>query len=65
MRGLGYIAPEADRVCEMCGTITECRPYGPNHEQICFDCAMSTPEMKAMAEKRMGEYIFGEKPILN
>ncbi len=62
MSGLGFIAPEPDQACEMCGKIDECRPYGPNYEQICFDCAHSTPEMKAVAEKRMAEYIFGEKP---
>ncbi len=64
MSGRGFIAQEADQVCEMCGAVAECRPYGPNHEEICFDCAMSTPEMKAMAEKRMAEYIFGDKETL-
>lgn len=61
MSGPGFIAPESDQACEMCGVIAECRPYGPNGEQICFDCATSTPEMEAIAEKRMREYIFGEK----
>ena len=60
MSGRGYIAEEPDTMCAFCGTITECRPYGADHEQICFDCAMSTPERKAMAERRMAEYIFGE-----
>ncbi len=58
MSGLGIIAEEAPRMCEMCGTIDECRPYGANYEQVCFDCAMKDPET---AEKRMAEYIFGEK----
>ncbi len=62
MSGRGFIASEPDQVCELCGKIDECRPYGPNYEQICFDCAQSTPEMKSIAEKRMGEYIFGDKP---
>lgn len=61
MSGRGFIAPEPDTVCEFCGSITECRPYGPNDEQICFDCATATPEAEAMAKRKMGVYIFGEK----
>lgn len=60
MSGRGFIAPEPEQMCEMCGKIDECRPYGPEGEQLCFDCATSTPEMKAIAEKRMREYIFGD-----
>lgn len=60
MSGRGFIAREEDTVCEVCGTIDECRPYGPNGEQVCFNCAMATPESKAIAEKRMAAYIFGE-----
>ena len=61
MSGLGYIAPEPETACEVCGKIDECRPYGPNDEQICFDCAMATPESKAIAERKMAAYIFGEQ----
>lgn len=61
MSGRGIIAQEPDQMCEACGKIDECRPYGPNNEQICFDCAMSTPESKAIAEKKMAQYIFGEE----
>lgn len=60
MSGRGYIAPEPDTMCAHCGTITECRPYGANYEQICFECAMRTPEQEAITERRMAEYIFGE-----
>lgn len=60
MSGRGFIAHEVATVCEMCGVIAECRPYGPNDEQICFDCATSTPEMEAIAEKKMKAYISGE-----
>ena len=59
MSGLGFIALELDTVCELCGTIAECRPYGPNYEQVCFDCGMKDEET---TKKRMAEYIFGEKP---
>ena len=58
MSGPGFIAPQPDEACEMCGAIAECRPYGPNNENICFDCAMKDKET---TEKKMGEYIFGEK----
>jgi hypothetical protein len=59
MSGHGVIAQEPDQMCEMCGKIDECRPYGLNNEQICFDCAMATPKSKAIAEKKMAAYIFG------
>lgn len=59
MSGPGIISAEPDQVCEVCGNIDECRPYGPNGEQICFNCGMKDPET---TRKKMGEYIFGEKP---
>ncbi len=57
MSGLGYIAEEPMRMCELCGVIEECRPYGANNEQICFDCAMKDEET---TERKMAVYIFGE-----
>lgn len=57
MSGLGFIAEELPQVCEMCGAIEECRPYGPNGEQICFECGMKDEET---TKKKMSEYIFGE-----
>lgn len=58
MSGKGFIAEEAPQRCEMCGVIDECRPYGPNKEQICFDCAMTLDQ--DLIKKQMAEYIFGE-----
>jgi hypothetical protein len=29
-----------DGRCELCGKQAELRPYGPNNESICFNCAM-------------------------
>lgn len=60
MSGRGFIAPELETVCELCGKIDECRPYGPNSEQICFDCATSSPEMEEIVKKKMMSYIFGD-----
>jgi len=31
---------EPDGKCEMCGEVEELRPYGPNGENVCFDCGM-------------------------
>jgi hypothetical protein len=28
----------------MCGNTDELRPYGPNGERVCFDCAMKDEE---------------------
>jgi hypothetical protein len=60
MSGRGFIAPQMDEICEMCGIVAECRPYGPNSENICFDCAMKDEETKAVTERKMSEYIFGD-----
>jgi len=59
MSGRGFIAVEEDRVCELCGKVAECRPYGPNCEQICFQCATKDQET---TEARMAQYLFGENP---
>lgn len=61
MSGPGFIAEEPEQACQLCGKIDECRPYGPNDEQICFDCATSTPEMEAIVEKKMAKYLFGKE----
>ena len=57
MSGRGIIMEEPPQTCELCGVIEECRPYGPNKEQICFDCAMKDEETTI---KRASQYLFGE-----
>lgn len=57
MSGKGFIAPEEDSRCELCGKIEETRPYGPNGERVCFDCGMKD---EAAAQRQMRRYIFGE-----
>lgn len=59
MSGLGVIQEQPPECCEMCGKIDECRPYGPNGENICFECATTKCDM-AQVEKRMAKHIFGE-----
>lgn len=34
------IQAEVDSRCELCGTVAETRPYGPNGEEVCFACGM-------------------------
>ena len=58
MSGRGVIAQEPAQMCEMCGIVEECRPYGPNDENICFDCAMKD---EATAERKMADHIFGKQ----
>jgi hypothetical protein len=48
--GVPVIAVERDRRCTACGKVDECRPYGKDGAQVCFGCAMATPESKAEAE---------------
>ncbi len=57
MTSRGIICEEPPRMCEMCGAIEECRPYGSNDEQICFECAMLD---EATTERKMAAYIFGD-----
>lgn len=45
------LEPPPSEVCEFCGEQDELRPYGPNGEWVCFDCAMLDEE--AAGEKFM------------
>lgn len=58
MSSLGIIFEEPPQRCESCGMIEETRPYGLNHEEICFACAMKDP---ALTEIRMKELLFGDE----
>jgi len=42
------IAVQAPEVCDLCGKTAECRPYGPNGENVCFPCGMQD---RAAAER--------------
>jgi hypothetical protein len=35
---------EKPQQCDLCGKIAELRPYGPNGECVCFECAMKDEE---------------------
>ena len=34
------IAEQPPGRCALCGAVEETRPYGPNGEDVCFDCGM-------------------------
>jgi len=57
MSGPGFIKEQTPEACQLCGAIDECRPYGPNGENICFECGMKDEET---TRKQMAKYIFGE-----
>ena len=46
------IEREPDRVCEQCGAVGECRPWGPKGEQICADCG-EKPGNRASVEAHL------------
>ena len=50
--------------CEFCGKLEELRPYGPNNERICLDCATKTPEAEAIATRKFQERIAGQDIVI-
>jgi hypothetical protein len=59
VNGIPIIEAEPDLICFQCGKIAETRPYGPNGEEICFECAMKDEETTA---KMCGIKLFGDSP---
>lgn len=55
-RGIIEATPPAK--CELCGKIAELRPYGPNGENVCFQCGMK--DEKA-AERKFRKLVLGEE----
>ena len=41
-------------ICEMCSKFDDLRPFGPKHENICFDCAIKDKET---TNKRIAEFM--------
>jgi formylmethanofuran dehydrogenase subunit E len=56
--GKVFIYAEKPQQCDACGEIAELRPYGPNGECICFNCAMKD---EPTTKKMMGKVLFGEQ----
>jgi hypothetical protein len=61
MSTLGFIEAEPDGICEVCGKIDETRPYGPNGEEVCFDCGLKD---WAAVERGIKRFVLGEAPKL-
>lgn len=60
MSGKGFITEDQfHEACELCGRVTELRPYGPNGEDICFSCGMKDQEATKAGMRKL---VFGEKP---
>ena len=38
------ILSNKEGICELCGITGDLRPYGPNGENICYDCGMNDEE---------------------
>jgi hypothetical protein len=55
----GLIEAEPQGVCDLCDKVAETRPYGPNGEEICFQCGQRDV---VTTEKSMGQFLFGAKP---
>lgn len=52
------------RACCHCGSEdAELRPYGPGGRDVCFDCAMGTPERKAQTERAYSRQLGMAGPV--
>lgn len=56
------IEEEADRTCELCGALEECRPYGPTGEQVCFSCGMKDEDA---ADRAIDSRLLGRPEVLH
>ena len=54
------IEAEDDSRCELCGKISETRPYGPNGERICWECGNKSPEARKARDKKFAELLNGK-----
>jgi len=43
--------------CQLCGKEAETRPYGPNGEEVCFQCGTKDEEA---AKRQFGRILFGD-----
>jgi hypothetical protein len=48
-----YIEDTPPATCELCGVVSELRPYGPGGKWICFDCGMKDKETTNAAFKAL------------
>lgn len=53
----GVIEATEPRKCDLCGRRAETRPYGPNGENVCFQCGMKNEEA---AERQFSRLVLGK-----
>lgn len=57
MSGRGFIAEDPfHEACDLCGKVDELRPYGPQGEEVCFECAMKD---EAAAKRGFRKLVLG------
>jgi len=56
MKHVTMIHPKV-AACDLCGKVEELRPYGPNGESVCFDCAMKDEEA---AKRQLAKLLSGQ-----
>lgn len=49
--------------CRYCGKEKDLRPYGPGGAQVCFKCAMETPERKKTTEDQFKAALEADGPV--
>ena len=57
--GMLIIKDEPPQQCDLCGTIAELRPYGPNGAAICFACGLKNLGATVAAFKRRLDHVEG------
>jgi len=50
-------AESEHQYCQLCGKGAETRPYGPNGEEVCFQCGMKDEKT---TKKQFGRILFGD-----
>ena len=58
VNGIPVIEAEPELICFQCGRIAETRPYGPNGEELCYECGMKDVDT---TNRMMGKVLFGDK----
>jgi len=57
----GVIAETKPRTCTECGEPKETRPYGKDRAEVCFQCAMRTPESQTRAERAFSALVLDQE----
>jgi hypothetical protein len=53
----------AEKRCCYCGATQDLRPYGPAGADVCFACAMATPERQRVAEVQFARRLAAAGPV--